>query len=542
MLCAGAVHSPPRLAELLLVVALVAGGAWVRWVHLGTPSLWWDEIVHVRIATKPTVTDVWRTAREGAAPGMGNAGAVPLDYLALHAWLAATPAPPPDEVERHVRLPAFLFAVAALPLAWTVGRAIGGPAAGALALALLATSMPHVLYAAEARFYSLYVLATLANLAAFVALVRAPSARRAAIFTVASVGLVMSGLYGVFPIAAEYVVLVALAVTGAGDRKRLAVAIAGGTVVAAALAIWIAPSAITASYGRGAPAALDVRSAATSTLLFFAGQIAWLAGAFGAALLVAPSVVRRDRAAAATTLVFLLSTASLPVMVAIAQGKQYYFHPRHALFLLPMVHLAVACVLGAVIDRMARAPLAATVAGAALGVALAAPSIAAFVRTPLPFFQATKTLRDFRGLARLIAARTADAAPGARWEILLTKGRPGHLANPTLAYYLDVYGLADRVLLGGVPDPAAVVAKLPTLCPQGCRGPSSIAALADLAVTDAFDQASLMRDLMQLRPYQWSTQWSGLSLVVWDPATPIKVPAGVVATRLDGMAIYDVLP
>jgi len=38
-----------------------------------------------------------------------------------------------------------------------------------------------------------------------------------------------------------------------------------------------------------------------------------------------------------------------------------------------------------------------------------------------------------------------------------------------------------------------------------CRGPSSIATLADLGVTDAFDQASLMRDLMQLRPNPWMT-------------------------------------
>jgi len=73
-------------------------------------------------------------------------------------------------------------------LAWLVGRALGGPVVGLVALGLLATSMPHILYAAEARFYSLYALATLANLAAFVALVRAPSTGRAALFTLARWG------------------------------------------------------------------------------------------------------------------------------------------------------------------------------------------------------------------------------------------------------------------------------------------------------------------------------------------------------------------
>ena len=52
---------------------LVVTGAWLRWVHLGTPSLWWDEIVHVRIAEQPTVADVFWKAREGGQPGSGNA-------------------------------------------------------------------------------------------------------------------------------------------------------------------------------------------------------------------------------------------------------------------------------------------------------------------------------------------------------------------------------------------------------------------------------------------------------------------------------------
>jgi hypothetical protein len=517
---------------------LLAGGTWVRWVHLGTPSLWWDEIVHARIASQPSVPQVWRMAQNGAAPGMGNAGAVPLDYLALHAWLAWTPAPPPDALERHYRMPAFAFAVAALPLAWLVGRALGGPVVGLVALGLLATSMPHVLYAAEARFYSLYVLATLANLAAFVALVRAPSAGRAALFTLAAVGLVMSGLYGVFPVAAEYLVLAALAWSAGGARLVVATVVSA-LVVAGGLATWITPSSIAASYGRGAPAALDVRSAVESTLLFFSGYVPWLAAAFGLALLVAPFVVRRDRVTRAVTIAFVLSTAAFPAMVAIAHAKQYYFHPRHALFLLPMAHLAAACVLGTAITGLVRAPRAALVVAAILGVAGSAPAIASFVDAPLPYFQATKTLRDFRGLARLIAARTAGAPPAARWELLLAKGRPGHLANPTLAFYLDVWGLTDRVLLGGVSDPAAVVAKLPAACPTRCRGPSSIATLADLGVTDPFDQASLMRDLMQLRPNPWMTEWSGLSVIVWTPATPIVPPPSVAETRLDGMTIYD---
>src|SRR6185369_13752021 len=66
-----AVHPRPRPGELLLVIAIIAGGTWLRWVHLEAPSLWWDELVHVRIADQPTVSAVWRAARDGAAPGTG---------------------------------------------------------------------------------------------------------------------------------------------------------------------------------------------------------------------------------------------------------------------------------------------------------------------------------------------------------------------------------------------------------------------------------------------------------------------------------------
>jgi hypothetical protein len=35
------------------------------------------------------------------------------------------------------------------------------------------------------------------------------------------------------------------------------------------------------------------------------------------------------------------------------------------------------------------------------------------------------------------------------------------------------------------------------------------------------------------------TEWSGLSVIVWTPATPIVPPPSVAETRLDGMTIYD---
>jgi hypothetical protein len=536
VLCGRAVRPSPRSAELAIVALLVVAGVWLRWVHLATPSLWWDEIVHIQIAEQPTVADVIRTAREGGMPGSGNAGAMPLDYVVLHAWLAATPAPAPEAFERHVRMPAFAFAVAALPLAWVLGRMLGGPAAGALALALLAGSIPHVLYAAEARFYSLWVLATLANLLAFAALVRAPTARRTAVFALVAVGFVLSGLYSVFPIAAELAVLALLALRAGRDGRLLAALGASGVAVAALLAVWITPTAVEWSYGRGTPAG-TIADAVENAFRTYAGSTPWLAVVFGASLVVAPIVARRDRTAGALATVFALSALAIPVIVTIARAKQYYFHPRHALFLLPMVQLATALVVGRAIDRLVRNPPAAALTGAALGLLATLAVARAYVANPLPFFRVTKTLRDYRGLTRLVAARTADAPPGWRWLLLLDKRGPGHLANPTVAFYLDRWGLADRVTLAGVEDPEAAATTLATRCATWCRGRVGMELHAAFDAQDPFDQARQMRRLLALRPPARADDLLGVGVVAWT-APPPKA-AGVRATRLDGLTLVE---
>jgi hypothetical protein len=548
------VRSSARVAEIVLVVALIGGGAWLRWHHLGTPSLWWDELVQIRTAGWETTYQVWHASRDGIVPGTGNAGAVPVDYLLLHAWLATTSPPSPSTMERYYRMPAFAFAVAALPLMWALARSVGGAIVGAVALALLATSLPHVLYAAEARPYSLSVLASLANVATFAALVRRASGARLLLFTAVGVGYVLTSLYGVFPVVAEHLVLGVLAVQ-AGARRRVVTIAASGIAVAVVLYVWLGPTAITMSYGRGAQAAPPVLSAVPDTLLFFAGHVFagyWpgapatfgavvVATAFGAALVAAPIVMRHDRVAVALAATCLLSMCAVPVIVVIAHSKQYYYHPRHAIFLLPLVHLAAALVLGRVLTRGLRRPVAAAVVGTVLVAGASATTVRAYLSDPLPYFRATKTLRDFRGLTETIAARTAAQAPGERYLLVLQQQRPGHLANPTLAFYLEAYGIADRVMLAGVADPLPPLAELPRRCGDGCRGPFDPARLATFGLRDPFDQPPLMRRLMRMRTAPWAAAMSGVGLVAWAPTLP-AAPAGVVATRLDGLTLFEPAP
>jgi hypothetical protein len=60
-----------------------------------------------------------------------------------------------------VRLPAFLSGVAAVPMTFVAGRALGAPAAGLVGAALVAVSTPMVLFSTNARGYSLICLAAL---------------------------------------------------------------------------------------------------------------------------------------------------------------------------------------------------------------------------------------------------------------------------------------------------------------------------------------------------------------------------------------------
>jgi len=543
VICVVPVRPPVRLLELALVIGLVAGGTWLRWQHLGAPSLWWDEMVHVRMADQPTLRDVWRVVRDGVPPGAGNAGAVPLDYLALHAWLRATPAPAPSAMERHYRVPAFVFATAALPVMWAVGRAVGGPATGAIALALLATSIPHVLYAAEARFYALCVLATLVSVAAFVGVVRTGTGRAAALLTVANVAYVLTALYGIFPIAAEYAVLAWIAWRRRGRNRGAVLALAlGAGALVAVLAAYLTRAAVGVVFTRGFPAYLSSTSALIGTFTFFASDRLVVAALTAAAVALAPFVVRgRDGAARTLAVVVLLSLASVPVIVYVARAKHYYYHPRHAIFLLPLVLLSTAMVVGPALARGLRSELAAACVGVALVVGGTWTLVRAYVTDPMPFFRQTKTLRDLRALTAVVAARSTNAAPGERYLVALSRGRPGHLANASLAFYVDAYGLTDRVALAGANELARAADTLAAACPDACRGAAGGTLATRLTLGDPFDQPAPMREFLALPPegpLKPPARLAGAALVVWAPDLPPKAP-GCVATSIEGLTLIE---
>lgn len=437
-----------RAGEVALLVAIVGVASWLRVAHLGTTSIWWDELIEIATADRP-LADTLRIVRDGVGPGSGNGGAMPADYVVLHAYLSAVPRPAPRHLEAYFRAPACAASIAAVVALYVLARALFGRATGALAALLLATSLPAILYAAEARPYSLMMLVTVLDLAAFVAVVRAPGRRLAWLgYVTAGVLYVATGVFALFVVGAQYLVLIGLGLGRRGARPTLAIVVGSGVVVALVVGGYLTATPFTLTYPRhGVVAPLAVT---WESLRYFAVDSSPLLVAFAIAI---PCFVRASirRGIGPVTVAVLLSFASVPAIALAIRWKHYYFHVRHVVFLLPLFHLVVAAgvlELLRMLDpfcRLATSPatrrlLEATAAACVL--AITVPTLRAFLVAPQPSFARTKTLHDLAPVASAVATSVARLPPGERYLLLAERDSP---TNVVLAAYLEWYGVADRV-------------------------------------------------------------------------------------------------
>lgn len=151
--------------EWAWVGGLTAVAAAVRLIGLGAAPLWTDEAFSLWMA-RHSAPAIWRwTAQLDAHP--------PLYYLLLHLWLVFG--------DRAVTLRALSVAagVLATPVAYLLGRAIGGTRLGILTALLLALSPFNVWYGQEARMYPLLMLAAAVGVWGLVLLFREPVPRGA---------------------------------------------------------------------------------------------------------------------------------------------------------------------------------------------------------------------------------------------------------------------------------------------------------------------------------------------------------------------------
>ena len=275
---------------------------------------------------------------------MWERGGGPLHTVLSHATLAIDPSP------YALRWLSVVFAVAALPLCWDIGRRLGGPVAGATAALVAATSSFLLVYGSFARMYSLYVFAAALAVDLFLVAKERRTGRWA--FAAAAAAWLLPAIhpYGAFLVAAEAVValwlwrgrplvpalpvlavgvaMVPFAIADLRLADRFAVGLDGEEAIAA-------PSDAWGQLGRAFAATAGGE-----------GLAAGIAIALLAAGLVL--VARRDAAFAALCLVAFLLPPILLVLVR--SGSEPGLSPRHIVYVVPLA----AALIGVTVSRAVR--------------------------------------------------------------------------------------------------------------------------------------------------------------------------------------------
>lgn len=194
-------------AGLVCVVVLVC----VLLRFLAHRDLWLDEALSVNIARPSIFHGVG-----GLLEALRHDGSPPLYYLLLHAWMRLL-----GTGDFAVRSLSAGISALTLPLAWVVGRRVGGKVAAWGLVLLLASSPFAIRYASETRMYSMLVLLSLVLYLAWAEAVRRPAAGRLLALAGATALLLLTHYWGFYLLGALFGVTVLRGV-GGRDRRRAA--------------------------------------------------------------------------------------------------------------------------------------------------------------------------------------------------------------------------------------------------------------------------------------------------------------------------------
>jgi hypothetical protein len=290
-------------------------------VH-GKP-LFEDEAVSGLIAARP-LGEVVETV-------LWERGGGPLHFVFSHIALAF------DSSPYALRWLSVVFALAALPLCWDIGRRLGGPVAGAVAALVAATSSLLLVYATFARMYTLYVFAAALAVNLFLVAVEKRTGRWA--FAAAGAAWLLPAIhpYGAFLVVAEAAVALSLW-RGRPFRPALPTLAVGAAMIPFAVAdLRLADRFAVGLDGEESIAApTDAWGQLGRAFTATAGGSGIWAGLFIAALTVGlVLLVRRNGAFVALSLIaFLLP----PVLLLLGRsGSEPGLSPRHLVYVVPLV-------------------------------------------------------------------------------------------------------------------------------------------------------------------------------------------------------------
>jgi hypothetical protein len=523
------------VTDALMLLAVSAAAFALRVWHYGEPSLWWDEMVEVITASR-ALPDVVREVRLGIPPGFGNTGAMPLDYVLLHFHLALVPMPAPEHLEAYFRFPSLLWSVLAVSAVYGCCRSVFDRTVALVASLWLAFSVAHVLYAAEARFYALMTLMTVLQLWAFAAVMARATVQSWIVYAVVNVLYLLTGLFGAFALVWQYLVFLGRA-WRRRERHYVIALVVTGLVGASIPVLWWGPNTLRVHATRPGAGAYTADVVARRATDFFTQKTPFLEVAFAIAI---PAMLltawRRSRASLPVVVYLALSCLSIPVIAFFVRSKQYYFHPRHALFMLPLAGIISAVGLtdvlrGLLARRFESARTReAVVAGVACGLILAAqlPTAWQFVRAPASFFAQTKTIHDWKGVMERIAP-TARALPAGKLALIAERASA---VNAIGWQYLRWWGLHPQVTFWGYAGDWGKLAR--AVAADGApASPTALALTVPVGLTDDF------RRLLGIdAPVPtWPGRVGAWALVAFEPFPPSVAAAGWAVDRRPGIEL-----
>jgi Dolichyl-phosphate-mannose-protein mannosyltransferase len=262
---------------------------------------------------------------------MWERGGGPVHFLLSHVALAI------DSSAYSLRWLSAVFAVAALPLCWDVGRRLGGPVAGAVAALVAGTSSLFLVYSTFGRMYTLYAFS--AALAVDLFLVACERRTGRAAFAAAASAWLLPAVhpYGAFLAAAEGIVGLVL---WRGRPLRPALPTLGVALALVPFAVADLRLARRFSIGLDGEAAIAAPSDAWGQLgrafAATAGGEGVAAGIAVAVMAVGLVLLARDRPAFVA--VCLLAFLAPPLLLVIGHSAtEPGLSPRHLVYVVPLV-------------------------------------------------------------------------------------------------------------------------------------------------------------------------------------------------------------
>jgi 4-amino-4-deoxy-L-arabinose transferase-like glycosyltransferase len=429
---------------------VILAGALLRFATLDVQSLWYDEAVTAQLL---------RMHLTGMLHAIPNSESTPpLYYVLAWAWTHGF-----GTGEAGLRSLPALLGTATIPLAWLLGRRLGGDRAALAAAALVAFNPMLVWFSQEARAYALLVLlAVLGTLLWLRALQSPASTRRLLAWGVVAALALATHYYALFLVAPQGLWLL---VRAPGTRERFA-ALAAPLAAAAALAplAFIQRSNDTAAFITDTPLRTRLAQvpkqfligydAPAEKLLTILMALIVLAGIGGLAALIAGRIAAPAQERADATRLTAVTAAAIALLLAASVGGEDHLLTRNALALLPLAAVLTGAGLAAV-SRVALRPAAVAAAAACLVGVVAVVGVARDPRMQRDDWRgAVRALGDAPG-GRLIVAPASGQIP-LGYYIAGLQRVPADAPAPTAE--IDYLSLAERRpgLLPTAPGPRDV--------------------------------------------------------------------------------------